>query len=476
MASNAPPSILPTSALGIGIEAFVAARAAVAGGFADARATFEYSLASPGEDYGFMLLAGLEPLLDALERFKVKNDELAWLESVSAIDVATRRRLAEGRFACDVDAAPEGSVVFPDEPLLVVEGPYWQAQLVGGLVESALGEATLAATKIARAVLAADGAAIYESSAANARRLGGAPLIARAAYIAGAYATTSALAGKRYGIPVHAVEPARFARAASHDAALAAWLDASPEGATVRLDPRRPAESIATLVGVLVERERERSWGDARIGIEVPATDAVELARDAVAAFEEAGLREPAVLAAGADERAILELRRTGAPIAGYCVSSHVAADVGALARYALAAIEEDGAWSPRIELASRADRTTDPGRKLLVRYFDADQRPVADVAHLANERLQRPKDGRYVDRASGVATPLAAATSSPLLSGVMRAGKRVAAPESARVIRQRAQKALAALPPRHRRLVRPARFPVGVTSALAALRVELSK
>ncbi len=475
MAAPAPPSILPTSALGVGVEAFVAVRAATHAGIADARATFEYSLSAPSRDVGFMLFAGLEPLLDALERFKPKADELAWLESIGVLDAATRRRLADVRFACDVDAAPEGSVVFGNEPVLTVEGPYWQAQLVGALVEAALGDATLAATRIARCVTAADGAVVLETTAASARRLGGAPLLARAAYIAGAHATTSALAGKRYGVPVRSLQPAHIAFAANAERALFdAWLAASPRGAVVRLDPRSPRESLEALVATARELKRSDAWDDSPLGVEVAAVDAPELARDITLAFEDAGLRPPEIIVAGArDEIAILELRRQAAPIAAFCASTHVSVDASTLSRYALVALEEDGAWSPR----AQPTRAGDPARKMIIRYLDADQRPVADVAHLANERIVRARDGRYVDRATDEVTQLRGATSSaPLLANVMRAGKRAAPPEPARLIRERAQKALAALPSRFRRLVSPARYPVGATSALAALRAELTR
>ena len=475
MAAPAPPSILPTSALGVGVEAYVAVRAATNAGIADARATFEYSLSAPSADVGFMLFAGLEPLLDALERFKPKTDELAWLESVGVLDSTTRRRLADIRFACDVDAAPEGSVVFGDEPVLTVEGPYWQAQLVGALVEAALGDATLVATRIARCVSAADGAVILETTSANARRLGGAPLLARAAYIAGAHATTSALAGKRYGVPVRALQSAHIARAVSGERALFdAWIAASPRGAVVRLDSRSPRESLEHLIAAARAFKDSSDWDDGPLGVEVDAADAPELARDVTLAFEEAGLRPPEIIVAGArDEIAILELRRQSAPIAAFCASTHVNVDASTLSRYALVALEEDGAWAPR----AQASRAGDPARKMIIRYLDADQRPVADVAHLANERIVRARDGRYVDRATDIATQLRGATSSaPLLGNVMRAGKRAAPPEPSRIIRQRALKALAALPSRFRRLASPARYPVGVSIALATLREELTR
>ncbi len=113
MPTSVPPPPLVTSALGLGVAAFASIRAAVVEGTADARAAFEVVFPPAPADWGFLVLAGLEPLLDALERFKVRADELDWLASVGVVDTAIRRRLAEARFGCDVDAVPEGSVVFP---------------------------------------------------------------------------------------------------------------------------------------------------------------------------------------------------------------------------------------------------------------------------------------------------------------------------------------------------------------------------
>ena len=471
MAAPAPPSILPTSALGVGVEAFLAVRAAAKAGIADARAMFELSLT--GDDGRFFVLAGLDPLLDALERFRVKPDEAAWLEAMGLVDGTTKRRL-DSRFACDVDAAPEGSVVFAGEPLLTIEGPYWQAQLVGALVMASIADATFAATRVARAVIAADGGTVIETTAASARRLGGAPLLARAAYIGGAGATTSALAARRYGVPARSLQPARFGRAAADErVTFEAWIAASPRAATLRLDPRAPRESLARLVEAAAEARAAADWDDGALAVLVPAADAPELARDVALAFEEAGLREPEIVVADApDEIAIMELRRQAAPIGGYCVSTHVPEDAASRWRYDLVALEQDGAWSPRPQSTSAGD----PGRKMLMRYVDAEGRPVADVAHLTNERILRAKDGRFVERATGATAQLrGAASSAPLLASVMRSGKRASPAEPARAIRQRAQRAIASLAPRHRRLASPARYPVGTTAALAALRAELA-
>ena len=117
---------------------------------------------------------------------------------------------------------------------------------------------------------------------------------------------------------------------------------------------------------------------------------------------------------------------------------------------------------------------SSDPGRKVTIRYIDADDRPLADVAHATNERIGSAKDLKFIERATGFAARFKAASGAPLLSNVMRNGKRVNAAEDAKKIRERVSAGLSALPERYRRLRAPAIYPVGASSALASLKSEL--
>ncbi len=474
-----PPPFLPTSALSLELDGFVAVTAAMHAGFADARVTFECSfppLVGDGGDRGFLVLAGIEPLLDALERFKLKNDELGWLESLGAIDGAAKKRLADMRFSCDVDAALEGSVVFPGEAVLTVEGPFWQAQLMSSLVRGAISSGTTVATKAARCVLAAEGCEVIEASAAIAHRLGGNPLVARAAFVGGAHATTSALAARRYRMPVRASMPLRFALGSgSSKVAFESWLAASQGKAILRLDHRDATASIAAVVAAVKQRTAQSSWHDLDVALEIAGGDHLELARATVDAFKKAGLDEPVIVASGDfDELAISELRRQNAPISAFSISSFDDVDASLDAQYDMAAIEADGQWSPRLRVGRTAATSSDPGRKFVVRYFDAENHPIADVSCATNERIPSAKDVRFVDRTTGFPTRLTAASSVQLHTNVMRAGKRVSLPEAAKDIRDRAQKNVLTLCDRHRRLRKPTLYPVGVTAALASIKTDL--
>jgi nicotinate phosphoribosyltransferase len=478
MPALVPPPPLVTSALGVGLDAFATVRAAVAAGIADARASFELTLRSPSDDWGFLVLAGVEPLLDALERLRPRVDELDWLLQVGAIDGPTRRRLIEARFLCDVDAAPEGSVVFPGEPVLTVEGPFWQAQLVGGMVQAAISDATAVATRFARLGLASHGVLLVEDGAATAHRLGGTPLLARAAHVGGARATTSAIAARRYRIPVAALEPARFDLAVGDvDRALRAWLVAAPEGSSVRVEPARAAHVLERLAAAVRDRKRASgaSWDERHVTVELPSGDRAGLARMAVAAFAEENLEPPRIVVSGdVDERLVLSLRAEGVPLHGFVVRAEGMPGTRHVGRYELVAIESGGTWSPRLRIDEDGAPANEPGRKLLVRFLDDRGRPVADVAHVTGERLLRAQGGRYVDRVSGQNVRLDAASSSSLRVAALRAGKRANPPEAASALRDRARAALESLGERHRRIGAAARYPIGLSPQLAALRAEL--
>lgn len=467
--SSIPPPPLTTSALGLGLDAFVTVRAAIAANVADSRAAFELSLNPRLTDWGFLVLAGIEPLLAALERLRVRPEEIDWLESIGAIDEATSARLTDARFVCDIDIAPEGSVVFAGEPIVSVEGPYWQAQLVGGLVEAAITDSTLVATHFARMHLAAGSSvSLVESGSATAHRMGGAPLLARAAFIGGAMATTSALAGRRYGIPVLSTQPSSFELALPDaDSSLRAWLRAGADKGILRLPPAASPRSALRAIAAAVRSAQIAE----PIAIELGDEDRLSVAREAIRVFREGGLPIPRVFVSGLNERSAVELRSADAPIHGVLLAGDAPVVGARVAQYELVAIEERERWVPR---ASPRQTAVAPGRKLVLRYFDAQERPVADVAHLPNERLLHAQGGSFVDARTARTLRLSAASGAPLRAGAMRGGKRVSPPEALLALRERAARSVASLSEGCKRMSTPMAYPFGISPQLAALRQEL--
>ena len=473
--SVAPPPLSP-SVLSLDLDAFVTVAAAIHQGHAEARATFECSFEAPSPNLGFMVLAGLEPLLDTLERFRPKPDEIEWLASEGAIDEAARQLLHDSRFGCDIDAAPEGSVVFSGEPVLTVEGPFWQAQLVGGLVTRALTQATLAATQMARAALAAGGREVIEAGASSAYGLAGGTLLARAAYIGGAGATTCALAGRRYDVPMRAPQPTRALTASTSDvASFESWLRAAPAHATLRIDGHDPRKALDQAARAIKKLHGNDRWEELGYALEIASGDHVEIARAALRIFRAHGLKEPLLIASGGlDEWRIAELRREEPRFAAFSVDSLLPNGTTRIARYDLVAMEEEGRWSPRMRLGESVLSSGSPGRKKVLRYFDAEGHPLCDVLHAASERIQPAKEARFLHRVTGFTTKIAAAASAPLHGNVMRSGKRVASAEKPSESRARAQAAVASLRAPNARLTRPAVYPVGTTATLATLKDKL--
>jgi len=258
----------------------------------------------------------------------------------------------------------------------------------------------------------------------------------------------------------------------SEDRALRVWLASNEHDCVLRLDASRAGVVLPRLVANVRER---MNLGDRRISIELPSGDRAGLARAIGKAFASAGLSPPPIVVSGdVDERMALELRDVALPVLAFAVSGEGLPGGSHLARYDVVSIEEGGSWAPRLRVGAGSESSSDPGRKLLVRYSDARGRPVADVSHAMNERLLRSSGGRYVDRTTGLGGKLAAAASVPMRTSVMRAGKRASTSEPVEAIRERASKAVATLDDGYRRIVSPARYPVGITPALATMKAEM--
>lgn len=270
----------------------------------------------------FLIAAGLADVLDALEGFAFAPDEIDWLASTGRWDADFLGQLSRLRFTGEVRAMPEGTPVMPGEPILEIEAPLPEAQLVETLVINRVNVATLIASKAARIVEAAAGRPVYDFGARRAHGIDAGLVAARSAYLAGCTGTSAVLAGRRFGIPLAGTMAHSFVAAAGDElAAFEAFARVFPE--TVLLvdtyDTLEGVDNVIRLAGRLGEAFRVSA-------IRLDSGDLSALARQARARLDAAGLDRVRILASGGlDERRIAGLVADGAPIDGFGVGTSLA-------------------------------------------------------------------------------------------------------------------------------------------------------
>lgn len=432
---------------------------------------------------GYALAGGLAPALDYLEQLHFAATDLTYLGSLVGRD---GRRLfppefidylAELRFTCDVDAIPEGTAVFPQEPLVRVTGPLLQAQLVETALLNIINFQTLVATKAARVCDAAKGDPVLEFGLRRAQGVDGALAASRAAYLGGCTATSNVLAGKTFGIPVRGTHAHSWVMTfASELESFFAYADAMPNNCVFLVDTYDTLDGVdhAITVG---RRLRER--GHTLAGIRLDSGDLAELSIAARKKLDDAGFPEAVVVASNdLDETLIESLKHQGAQIGMWGVGTKLvtAYDQPALGGvYKLAALmKDDGSWDYKIKLSAQPAKVSVPGILQVRRIRNSDGVPLGDVIY--DEALGCPEHPTLIDPMDPTfSRSYSDLPGEDLLVPAMRAGARVGPPTGAPVapdVALEEARALAIrerlnLPPNIRRFLNPHRYPVGLESAL---------
>jgi nicotinate phosphoribosyltransferase len=392
----------------------------------DQPAVFEFFVRKLPQHRNFLVAAGLEQVLDFVEALQFTPDELDWLRSDPQFNDAFVAELAQLRFTGDIDAMPEGTLFFPNEPILRVTAPLPQAQLIESRVINLLHYQTLIASKAVRCVLAAPDKLLVDFGLRRAHGAEAGLLAARASYLAGFAGTATVLAGMRFGIPSYGTMAHSFVQAHRHESdAFEQFALANPRNVTLLIDTYDTEAAAAKVVALAA---RLRSQG---ITIRAVRIDSGDLAAHAVKVrtlLDAAGLATIKIFASGnLDEHSLCELLGRGAPIDGFGIGTRL--DVSADAPYLDCAYKlQEYAGLPRRKRSE--GKATWPGRKQVYRHYAGD-RMDHDVVTLADD----PQPGE------------------PLLRPVMRSGRRVAPPESLEDIRKRVAEGMAQLPERLRQL-----------------------
>jgi nicotinate phosphoribosyltransferase len=411
-------------------------------------AVFEFFIRRLPPERNFLLAAGLEQALDYLEDLHFSAADIETLRATGSFGRDFLDSLAALRFTGTVDAVPEGTVLFGDEPLLRVTAPLPEAQLVESRLINILHFQTLIASKAARCMLAAPGKQLIDFGMRRAHGAEAAVLAARASYLAGFDGTATVLAKQMFGIPIFGTMAHSFIEAHDSESAAFEHFARSHRGALVLLidtyDTEKGAERVAELANRL-----------ALEGIQVHAVrldsgDLGSLARSVRRTLDDAGQAHIGIFASGGiDELQIQTLLGDGAPIDGFGIGTSLDVSTDAPALDCAYKIQEYAGIARRKRSTGKA---TWPGPKQVFRRYDLRGMLLRDVLTITGD----PQPGE------------------PLLEPVMYDGRRIAPSPTLDTIRGHAHRELTRLSPALRSLTNHAVYPVDVAPALRALAAEV--
>jgi nicotinate phosphoribosyltransferase len=431
---------------------------------------------------GFAVACGLARAVDYLTRYRFGEEDLAYLATLTGndgrplLEPSFLRGLAGMRLTCDVDAVPEGTVVFPYEPLMRVRGPLMQAQLVETTLLNFVNFETLIATKAARVALAARGDEVIEFGLRRAQGIDGGLSATRAAFVGGASATSNTLAGRLLGLPVRGTHAHSWVMAFDDEAeAFAAWARAQPNNGVFLVDTYDTLEGVRHAAKAALEL---RASGHQAIAIRLDSGDLAYLSIEARRILDAAGLQSVKILASNdLDEHLIASLKEQGARIDLWGVGTRLVtggeqAALGGV--YKLGALREPGgAWRHRIKVSEQAAKTSNPGIQQ-VRRFRSPEGFLADVIYDEESGIgDAPVVVDPLDPTRRKRIP-AGTPFEDLLVPVVRAGSAVYDAPPLLESQRRAHAQVQSLHPGIRRFVNPHQYPVGLSLPLHELKTRL--
>jgi nicotinate phosphoribosyltransferase len=409
----------------------------------DKEAVFEFFVRKLPERRSFLLAAGLDDALSYLETLRFSPGEIDWLKSTKRFRGSLIDYLAAFRFTGDVHAIPEGTVCFPNEPLVRITAPLPMAQIVETRLINILHFQTMIASKAARMVLAAPGKILSDFGLRTAHGAEAGLFSARASYIAGFSSAANVLAGERYGIPIVGTMAHSFIQV--HDDEMTAFENfarSRPDGVILLIDTYDTEAGARKVVELAPKLKAD---GITIRGVRIDSGDLSAMAKKVRGILDVGGLKDVIILVSGGiNEDVLLKMAAAKAPIDGFGIGVNLDASIDAPSldcAYKL----QDYAGRPRRKLSE--GKKTWPGRKQVWRASDAQGCMRSDVLSLENDR----QDGEA------------------LIVSVMRGGKRAGSPSLAQ-IRERAARELARLPEPLRRLDAGATYPVQISEKLKAL------
>lgn len=410
-------------------------------------ATFSLFVRALPTERAFLVAAGLDDVLTYLDGFRFSNAAIDYLRSLGRFDAGFFDHLRQVRFSGEVRAMAEGTLVFPNEPLLEVTAPIAEAQLVETAILNLCHFQAVVTSKAARCVIAARGRPVVEFGMRRAPGLDGGMKVARCAFIAGATMSSNVLAGLAYGIPPTGTMAHSYVTAFPREIeSFRAFARSFPRNTILLID------TYDTVAGARLAAQVGREMadrGERLAGVRLDSGDIVTLSKEVRQILDAAGLRDVQIFVSGGlDEDHIERFLDAGAPIDAFGVGTRM--DVSADAPY-LDMAYKLVQYAGRPVLKTSTGKKTWAGAKQVYRSRGPDGRALQDLVALRDEPVPEPG-------------------AEPLLQLVMQNGRRLQPAPPLPMIRERCAAQLAALPDAVRRLHQAAPYRVGFSERIIAL------
>lgn len=435
---------------------------------------------------GFAINCGLSYVIDLLKSFQFTDTDLEYLSTLESpsgdpmFEPEFLSYLRKLKFTCDIAAIPEGTVVFPHEPLIRVQGPILQCQLIESPLLNIINYQTLIATKAARIHVAAKGEPVLEFGLRRAQGIDGALAASRAAYIGGGTSTSNVLAGKLFGIPVSGTHAHSWIMAFDDEmSAFKAYAEAMPNNCILLVDTYDTLEGVrkAIEVGKILKDQ-----GKELLGVRIDSGDLAYFSIEARKLLDEAGFTDTKIVASNdLDENIISSLRTQDAKIDMWGIGTKLvtAYDQPALgAVYKLAALKEESGWRYKIKLSEQAIKINNPGIQQVRRFFTQKNKKRQLVADMLYDTLQ-PLEEKHK-----IIDPLDITRQKIIRSGevefeellvpIFQGGQAVYESPNIADIRKTTLNSLAELPSGVKRFVNPHSYPVGLEEKLFTKKTDL--
>jgi nicotinate phosphoribosyltransferase len=431
---------------------------------------------------GFAIACGLETVIDYLENFKMNEGDINYLASLEGNDGKPLFEqgfldyLAQMEWSCNIDAIPEGTVVFPHQPLIRVQGPIIQCQIIETALLNIVNFQSLIATKSARMKIATKGESVLEFGLRRAQGIDGALMASRAAYIGGSDATSNVLAGKLYHIPVKGTHAHSWVMSFDTEMdAFETYAEHLPNNCVFLVDTYDTVEGVKNAV-IVGKKLRERGYE--MVGVRLDSGDLAYLSIEARKILDEGGFPDAAVVASNdLDEEIISSLKEQGAKITVWGIGTKLvtAYDQPALGGvYKIAAIRNaQGGWDYKVKLSEQAIKVSNPGI-LQVKRFQKEGEFVGDVIY--NIAKPAPTEWFMIDPMDHTRQKHMGndTNAEDLLAPIFKTGKLVYHLPDIQEIKARVQAQLLNFHTGIKRFVNPHSYPVGLEKTLSEDKFEI--